>query len=222
MSDFLRLLKKILKKYDSVKINKGIDMPCLSCSTDQLMSVMDCLYHHEHVQAHMLLDICVVDLLHYGQDEWVGKNASSQGFERARNCLSSSMDQSQDENRFEMVYHVMSIYQNKRLRLKITLSNIEILLPSVTGIWPNANWYEREAFDLFGVRFSNHPDLRRILTDYGFIGYPMRKDFPLQGKVEMRYDAQLEQCVYDPVDLQNRVSVPKVIRCDDDRFDIKV
>jgi len=85
-------------------------------------------------------------------------------------------------------------------------------VPSVTGIWPNANWYEREAFDLFGVRFSGHPGLRRLITDYGFIGYPMRKDFPLEGRVEMRYDAALARCLYEPVSVKNRVSVPKVIR----------
>ena len=221
MNEFFAGLKKILKSYHSVEISRGIDMPCLGCSVDDLLSVFDCLYHHEQVQATMLLDICVVDLLHYGCDEWVGSLATSTGFERARNCIDVVQSEQMNERRFIVTYHVMSVYHNQRFRLKVLLDDVEVLVPSVTAIWPNANWYEREAFDLFGVRFSGHPGLRRILTDYGFIGYPMRKDFPLQGKVEMRYDAALEQCVYAPVEIENRVSVPKVIRRDDDRYLIK-
>ena len=118
-----------------------------------------------------------------------------------------------DKPRYGVVYHLLSRAFNQRLRIKVYLEP-EPVIPSVNNIWPSANWYEREAFDLFGVVFDGHPDLRRILTDYGFSGHPFRKDFPLIGEVEMRYDAEKEQCIYEPVSIQERVLVPKVIRQD--------
>ena len=110
--------------------------------------------------------------------------------------------------------------ENKRCRLTISINEGEDV-PSITSVFECANWFEREIFDLFGIKFTSHPDLRRILTDYGFVGYPMRKDFPLSGKVEMRYDAMLERCIYEPVTVESRVSVPKVIRDRDQRLEIK-
>lgn len=116
--------------------------------------------------------------------------------------------------RFAAVYHLLSITHNHRIRIRTFADNEPPILPTVTDIWNSANWYEREIFDLYGILFEGHPDLRRILTDYGFIGHPFRKDFPLSGNVEVRYDATLKRVIYEPVDIVPRVLVPKVIRKD--------
>ena len=118
-------------------------------------------------------------------------------------------------HRFAVTYHLLSIAHNQRLRLRTFCEDVEEpAVDSVVDIWASANWFEREAFDLFGIVFRGHPDLRRILTDYGFIGHPFRKDFPLIGNVEVRYDAQKKRVVYEPVSIEPRVLVPKVIRAD--------
>ena len=114
--------------------------------------------------------------------------------------------------RFAVVYHLLSLTHNRRLRLRVRLEEDLPRVDSVVEIWPSADWYEREAFDLFGIVFEGHPDLRRILTDYGFIGHPFRKDFPLSGQVEMRYDPDKGRVVYQPVSIEPRVLVPRVIR----------
>ena len=116
------------------------------------------------------------------------------------------------------VYHLLSTVYNRRIRIRVNAPVQMPLLESVVDIWPAASWFEREAFDLFGIIFNGHPDLRRILTDYGFIGHPFRKDFPLVGHVEMFYDEEQKRVVYRPVDMQNRITVPKVIR-DDHRYE---
>ena len=113
-----------------------------------------------------------------------------------------------------MVYHLLSIKHNHRLRVRALLDEEKPEIASVNSIWPAANWFEREAFDLYGFTFKKHPDLRRILTDYGFIGYPMRKDFPLSGFVQVRYDEDKKRVVYEPANVQPRTLVPKVIRQD--------
>ena len=114
--------------------------------------------------------------------------------------------------RFATVYHLLSVSRNQRLRVRVFLDDNLPIVDSVTEIWPSANWFEREAFDLYGIVFEGHPDLRRILTDYGFIGHPFRKDFPLSGHVEMRYDPEKQRVVYQPVTIEPRVLVPRVIR----------
>jgi len=111
-----------------------------------------------------------------------------------------------------VVYHLLSIKHNRRLRLRCRLDTDPPRIPSVIDLWASANWYEREAFDLYGILFEGHPDLRRLLTDYGFIGHPFRKDFPLEGNVEVRYDPDQQRVIYQPVTITNRVLVPKVIR----------
>jgi NADH-quinone oxidoreductase subunit C len=118
------------------------------------------------------------------------------------------------KHRFASVYHLLSLKNNHRIRLRVFIDANTMQVPSITDIWPAANWFEREAFDLFGIIFIGHPDLRRILTDYGFIGHPFRKDFPLIGNVEARYDAALQRVVYEPVSIQPRILEPKVIRTD--------
>ena len=137
------------------------------------------------------MDVCGVDYLDYGRESATGPRKGP---------------------RFAAVYHLLSLRHNRRLCLRAYLDDESPMIASVTGIWNSANWYEREAFDLFGIVFEGHPDLRRILTDYGFIGHPFRKDFPLIGHVEMRYDAEKQRVIYEPVSIEPRVLVPRVIR----------
>jgi NADH-quinone oxidoreductase subunit C len=117
--------------------------------------------------------------------------------------------------RFAAVYHLLSITHNRRLRIRVYAPEDDLpVVPSVISVWNSADWYEREAFDLYGILFEGHPDLRRLLTDYGFVGHPFRKDFPLSGNVEVIYDAEKQRVVYQPVSIEPRVLVPKVIRAD--------
>lgn len=212
-----KAIRHYVKQHDQLSLAEGIDMPVVTATVATLVPLMQWLYEHDQVQAHCLIDLCVVDYLHYGHDEWLGETATATGFDRARNRLENRDDFQDTPGRFVVVYHVLSLSHNLRYRIRVPLEDVTTMVPSVTAIWPNANWYEREAFDLYGVRFAGHPALRRILTDYGFVGYPMRKDFPLVGQVEMRYDATLARCLYEPVQINNRVSVPKVIRKNDQR-----
>lgn len=118
-----------------------------------------------------------------------------------------------EEFRFAVSCHLLSIWNNCRLRLRVFAeNNLVPMLDSVCSVWPSANWFEREAFDLFGIMFNGHPDLRRILTDYGFVGYPFRKDFPISGYVEMRYDQELGRVVYQPVTIEPRENTPRIVR----------
>ncbi|MCC7410399.1 MAG: NADH-quinone oxidoreductase subunit C [Gammaproteobacteria bacterium] len=163
-----------------------------------------------------LSDLCGVDYLSYGEADWVTEDATSSGFSRAVGRGAVGAQPGHGE-RFAVVYHLLSLSANRRLRLRAWVGGEPPAIASVVDIWPSANWFEREAFDLFGILFDGHPDLRRILTDYGFIGHPFRKDFPLEGYVEMRYDPDKGRVVYQPVSIDNRVLVPRVIR-DDSRY----
>ena len=159
------------------------------------------------------MDLCGVDYSTYGGSAWETKSATDKGFGRAVD--NTSREEPEDEGfRYAVVYHILSLKHNMRLRVKVRLDAGQPMIDSVTSIWESANWYEREAFDLFGILFDGHQDLRRILTDYGFIGHPFRKDFPLIGNVEMRYDADKKRVVYEPVSIQERTLVPRVIRGD--------
>lgn len=165
-------------------------------------------------QFNMLIDVCGVDYLHFGFDEWATQSTTLTGFSRG-----ASREKIQETpgkpNRFAIVYHLLSTIKNHRIRLRVNIPNsAALMVDSVIDIWPSADWFEREAFDLFGILFKGHPDLRRILTDYGFVGHPFRKDFPLIGKVEVRYDAKLQRVIYEPVSITPRVLEPKVIRHD--------
>jgi NADH-quinone oxidoreductase subunit C len=157
-----------------------------------------------------LTDLSGVDYLTYGQADWQ-THASASGFSRgvARNAIQAT---DIDAKRFAVTYQLISVSTNLRVRLKVELEGEHPRVASVTDIWPVADWYEREAFDLFGILFDGHPDLRRILTDYGFIGHPFRKDFPLEGRVEVRYDAERGRVIYQPVSIEPRTLVPRVIR----------
>ncbi|MBT8129745.1 MAG: NADH-quinone oxidoreductase subunit C [Gammaproteobacteria bacterium] len=169
-----------------------------------------------------LIDVCGVDYSEYGSSEWATDETSSTGFSRgvkpgvnARLRFGDAPSYISERKRFAAVYHLLSVANNQRLRVRCYAENDALpIIPSVIDIWSSANWYEREAFDLYGIMFEGHPDLRRILTDYGFVGHPFRKDFPLIGHVEMRYDPLQQRVVYEPVSIDPRVLVPRVIRDD--------
>ncbi len=162
-----------------------------------------------------LMDLCGVDYLDYGQANWETMTAVNSGFSRG---VFDFAEDNEDETlemdrRFAVVYHLLSIQHNLRIRVKVFPEATQMpIVDSVIDVWNCANWFEREAFDLFGILFNGHPDLRRLLTDYGFIGHPLRKDFPLTGHVEVRYDAEKKRVIYEPVTIENRVNVPRVIR----------
>ena len=174
-----------------------------------------------------LMDLSGVDYLGYGRDEW-DTDVSSEGFSRGvegKGAGRFGFGESPTargvapERRFAVVVQLLSIRHNVRLSVKSYAPDDALpIIPSVVEVWPGSNWFEREAFDMFGIIFDGHPDLRRILTDYGFVGHPFRKDFPLIGNVEVRYDAEKQRVVYEPVtSVEPRVLVPRVIR-DDARF----
>jgi len=167
----------------------------------------------------MCMDVCGVDYLEHGRAEWTTEHATMSGFSRGVTRGAEPEGATPAGRRFAVVYHLLSITHNQRLRLKVFCADdAQPMVDSVTGIWASANWFEREAFDLFGILFKGHPDLRRLLTDYGFIGHPFRKDFPLSGNVEVRYDPEKGRVVYQAVSIEPRVLVPKVIR-HDNRYD---
>ncbi|MEQ1511432.1 MAG: NADH-quinone oxidoreductase subunit C [Lysobacteraceae bacterium] len=183
-----------------------------------------------------LVDLCGVDYLGYGSDEW-DTDVSSEGFSRGvegrgvgrfkygetttqqTQGIEGQAIESVLHRRYAAVAQLLSVQHNRRLRVKAFAQNDDLpIVASLTDIWPVSNWFEREAFDLFGIIFEGHPDLRRILTDYGFVGHPFRKDFPLIGNVEVRYDEEKKRVIYEPVtSVEPRVGVPRVIR-DDARY----
>jgi NADH-quinone oxidoreductase subunit C len=162
-----------------------------------------------------LIDLCGVDYSAFGQANWETFNAANTGFNRGVFDFAQEEETITDDQsrRFAVVYHLLSIQHNVRLRVKVFAPDTSLpVVDSVINVWNVSNWFEREAFDMFGILFKGHPDLRRILTDYGFVGHPLRKDFPLQGHVEMRYDQDKKRVVYEPVSIENRVNVPRVVR----------
>jgi NADH-quinone oxidoreductase subunit C len=187
-------------------------------SAGDLLHVCSALRDSPDLKFDMLIDLCGIDYLDYGKVEWDTREATGKGFSRGVDrALGASGGTA--AGRFAVVYHLLSLTHNARLRLRVHCSEGPTpIVESVCGIWSCANWFEREAFDLFGILFSGHPDLRRILTDYGFIGHPFRKDFPLIGNVEVRYDPEKGRVVYQPVSIEPRTLVPRVMR-DDHRYE---
>jgi NADH-quinone oxidoreductase subunit C len=159
-------------------------------TADRMIEVLRELRDRPELRYDMLVDVCGVDYRGYGDGAWEGP-------------------------RFAAVYHLLSLPHNRRLRVRVFAPDDDFpVLASVVDLWPTANWFEREAFDLYGIVFSGHPDLRRLLTDYGFVGHPFRKDFPISGYVEMRYDPEQARVVYQPVTIEPREITPRVVRED--------
>lgn len=171
-----------------VRAQIRLDELMIELRADRMAKAMKVLRDHPELGFSQLIDLCGMDYKAYGEDDWEGP-------------------------RFAVVTHLLSITQNQRLRVRVFCEDDELpIVTSVTDIWPSANWFEREAFDLYGIVFEGHPDLRRILTDYGFVGHPFRKDFPLSGNVEMRYDPAQGRVIYQPVSIEPREITPRIVR----------
>ena len=173
------------------------------------------LYLRDQLGFEQLIDLCGVDYSAYGQVNWATDTAVNAGFSRGVFDfeVTAKEDDLADQKRFAVVIHLLSIEFNQRLRVKVFCDDAQFpMVDSVCDVWASVNWFEREAFDLYGIAFKGHPDLRRLLTDYGFVGHPLRKDFPLEGHVEMRYDPAQNRVIYEPVSIENRVNTPRVIR----------
>ena len=186
----------------------------------QLLDTCRALRDAPEFRFECLMDLCGVDYSAFGEAEWKTDLATDTGFSRGVDRrLFTGEPTPAAEPRFAVVYHLLSVSLNHRLRLRVFAADNDFpAVDSVTSIWSSASWFEREAFDLYGILFAGHPDLRRLLTDYGFIGHPFRKDFPLSGQVEVRYDPEKQRVIYQPVSIEPRVLVPRVIR-DDHRYE---
>ena len=205
----------------------AFDEVTIEVAASSLVAVATALRDEDAFRFEQLIDLCGVDYLTYGHDEWTRGELSESGFSRGvEGTGSTGRLHFGDEAaggalahpRFAAVVHLLSLSNNHRLRIRCYAPDDDApLLPTLVDVWPASNWFEREAFDLFGILFEGHPDLRRILTDYGFIGHPFRKDFPLVGNVEVRYDPDKARVVYEPVKIEPRVLVPKIIR-EDNRY----
>ena len=195
-----------VRRYTSLADEFAIEV-----AAGDLLEIARTLHDDPQLRFEMLIDLAGVDYLDYGRAEWRTFSATVTGFSRGVNCAAPHT--LAGNKRFAVVSQLLSITHNQRLRLRVWCDEIEDpLVDSLTGIWASADWFEREAFDLFGILFRGHPDLRRILTDYGFIGHPFRKDFPISGHVEMRYDPQQKRVIYQPVTIEPREITPRIIR----------
>lgn len=212
-----RILDKLPSQCSSAEI--GFGELSINVEPESLVTVCESL--RDDVGFEQLIDLCGIDYLSYGEAEWETASASGEGFSRGVEPVTSGRfsfsDVSGEEEdgapRYGVIYHLLSVSNNQRIRLKVRCAdNAFPRVDSVVDVWSAANWFEREAFDLYGIIFNSHPDLRRILTDYGFVGYPFRKDFPQIGQVEMRYDPEQRRVIYQPVSIEPRVLVPKVVR----------
>jgi len=210
------LYKQVNERFSEwiTTLSLALDEITIEVKNEYFLDLCKALRDEPAFAFNLLVDVCGIDYLHYGLDDWQTQSATTTGFSRGVTAC-DLRENPPKPNRFAVVYHLLSLSNNQRIRLRVNLPDEhELIVDSVIDIWPSANWFEREAFDLFGIVFKGHPDLRRILTDYGFVGHPFRKDFPLIGKVEARYDAKLKRVIYEPVSIEPRVLEPKVIRHD--------
>ena len=186
-------------------LSSHIRLDELTCEIrgEDIVEVCEKLRDDPKTQFDQLIDLCGMDYSTYGQDEDAGvkDGGTSEGKPWAG-------------SRYAVVYHLLSLNHNFRIRLRCDLDENQPTIDSINPVWAAADWFEREAFDLFGIIFKGHTDLRRLLTDYGFIGHPFRKDFPLSGQVEMRFDEEQKRVIYQPVTIEDRILVPKTIRKD--------
>jgi NADH-quinone oxidoreductase subunit C len=205
---------------------KRLNEVTLEVAPEHWLEIARALRDEPEFHFEQLIDVCGVDYLGFGQVEWDTEHVSNEGFSRGvegsgpgRFDWSQRPQHPAASKRYAVVAHLLSVRHNRRLRIRCRCEDDSLpVVASLVELWPVANWFEREAFDLFGIIFEGHPDLRRILTDYGFVGHPFRKDFPLIGNVEVRYDEEKKRVIYEPVtSVEPRVGVPRVIR-DDARY----
>ena len=205
-----KALEDVLQKYE-VEVSMNQSNIEIKVNHEQLIKVATAL--KSNLSFELLMDVIAVDYLTYGDVDWKTNNATSTGYSRAvKPTIIPEIDET-FKDRFAVFYQLLSVSNNQRLTLKVfTSESNPPSVPSLVDIWSSADWFEREAFDLMGIHFDGHPDLRRILTDYGFIGHPFRKDFPTNGNLEVVYDEEKEEVVYQPVSISTRPGVPRVIR----------
>ena len=205
-----KALEAVLQKYE-IEVSMNQSNVEIKINPEQLIEVATAL--KSNLSFELLMDVIAVDYLTYGDVDWKTNNATSTGYSRAvKPTIIPEIDET-FKGRFAVFYQLLSVSNNQRLTLKVfTSESNPPSVPSLINIWSSADWFEREAFDLMGIHFDGHPDLRRILTDYGFIGHPFRKDFPTNGNLEVVYDEEKEEVVYQPVSISTRPGVPRVIR----------
>ncbi len=205
-----KALEDVLQKYE-IEVSMNQSNHEIKINPEQLIEVATAL--KSDLSFELLMDVIAVDYLTYGDVDWKTNNATSTGYSRAvKPTIIPEIDET-FKGRFAVFYQLLSVSNNQRLTLKVfTSESNPPSVPSLVNIWSSADWFEREAFDLMGIHFDGHPDLRRILTDYGFIGHPFRKDFPTNGNLEVVYDEEKEEVVYQPVSISTRPGVPRVIR----------
>ena len=205
-----KALEDLLHKYE-IEVSMNQSNVEIKINPEQLIEVATAL--KSNLSFELLVDVIAVDYLTYGDVDWKTNNATSTGYSRAvKPTIIPEIDET-FKGRFAVFYQLLSVSNNQRLTLKVfTSESNPPSVPSLVNIWSSADWFEREAFDLMGIHFDGHPDLRRILTDYGFIGHPFRKDFPTNGNLEVVYDEEKEEVVYQPVSISTRPGVPRVIR----------
>ncbi|MBE9550311.1 MAG: NADH-quinone oxidoreductase subunit C [Proteobacteria bacterium] len=228
-SQFVTRLEEFFGTDRIVSVSDKGNMLTLEISAEHWLDVARDLRDEDDFSFEQLIDLCGMDYLSWGQSEWATESASNSGFSRGVSAEGAGRfnwaDRPQepfdrDNNyahpgRFAAVVHLLSVQHNRRIRIRcFAKDDLMPIIPSLVETWSSANWYEREAFDMFGIAFEGHPDLRRILTDYGFVGHPFRKDFPLIGNVTVRYDEEQDRVVYEPVEIEPRVLVPRVVRDD--------
>lgn len=224
----MSLAERLKKRFtNATDIKEAFGETTMEVPAQDIVSVCRALHDEQEFAFTELVDLCGVDYLSYGDVEWETTEATGQGFSRGVTRMldgtppPGKTGPNATSRRFAVAYHLLSISNNERLRIKAYLPNDKPVIDTVVNVWASANWYERETFDLYGILFKAHPDLRRILTDYGFIGHPFRKDFPLIGHVEMRYDNDKQRVVYEPVSIEPRTLVPKVKRSDHRYLDVE-
>lgn len=205
-----KALEDVLQKYE-IEVSMNQSNVEIKINPEQLIEVATAL--KSNLSFELLMDVIAVDYLTYGDVDWKTNNATNTGYSRAvKPTIIPEIDET-FKGRFAVFYQLLSVSNNQRLTLKVfTSESNPPSVPSLVNIWSSADWFEREAFDLMGIHFDGHPDLRRILTDYGFIGHPFRKDFPTNGNLEVVYDEEKEEVVYQPVSISTRPGVPRVIR----------
>ena len=214
---------------DTLKVSAARREIIAELAAADLVAVATALRDEPAFRFTELIDLCGIDYLGYGQTEWDTDTAVGDGFSRGvegqamgRFTWAERPRGANAPHRFAAVIQLLSIEHNRRLRLRVFCDDDTLpVVPSLTLVWPGVNWFEREAFDLYGIIFDGHPDLRRILTDYGFVGHPFRKDFPLIGNVEVRYDPEQKRVIYEPVSIEPRILVPRTIRNDADLLQAK-
>lgn len=216
MNNLELLVENLNKKFSDVMTScKNVrDEVTIEVPADKMLAVCKILHDDADLGFECAMDVCGVDYSAYGIDDWQTESATGTGFDRGVACESERPKSTWKKPRFAVVYHLLSIQHNWRLRVRVFAQGETPMVDSMISVWKGVDWFEREAFDLFGILFKGHPDLRRILTDYGFVGHPMRKDFPVTGNVEVRYDHAKGRVIYQPVTIEERILVPRVIRND--------